>query len=312
MRVRFATNDPTPWPPELPAGENPPAGAVVDYYLPTEANNIKLEFLDAQQNVLRTYSTSDAVRSPDPANDPAGYDRLCQQTPNAPDCGLPLYWPAPPQVLKTAIGMHRFTWDMHYNVVPGTGGGGRGGDGANGAVPHRTYPGIHSPWIAPGLYTVRLTVDGKSQTQPIKIVMDPRVKITPEVEQIFTMTKQAETAAINAAKARADAISLEEKLKAGTGSESAKVKLKKLDQLAPEKAAEQTAAAGPPAFGPGPDLLSAPSTLTNIGGQLITAIMSMQASEMPPTAAELDACKKQYAKYTALMTQWSALKTSAK
>ena len=37
IRIRFGTNDPTPWPPELPAGENPPPGAIVDYYLPSAA-----------------------------------------------------------------------------------------------------------------------------------------------------------------------------------------------------------------------------------------------------------------------------------
>ena len=118
IRIRFGTNDPTPWPPELPAGENPPPGAIVDYYLPSDAGEVKLEFLDAQGKVVRTYSSTDPVRKPDPATDPVAYNKLCQQTPNAPDCGLPLYWPAPPQVLKTSAGMHRFTWDMHYDPAP--------------------------------------------------------------------------------------------------------------------------------------------------------------------------------------------------
>jgi hypothetical protein len=122
IRIRFGTNDPTPWPPELPAGENPPPGAIVDYYLPSGASEVKLEFLDKSGAVLRTYSSKDAVRSPDPATDPVAYNKLCQQTPNAPDCGLPLYWPAPPQVLKASAGMHRFTWDMHYDPLPGGGG----------------------------------------------------------------------------------------------------------------------------------------------------------------------------------------------
>ena len=65
---------------------------------------------------------------------------------------VPLYWPAPPNTLKTSAGMHRFAWDMHDDPIPGMTGGGRGGGGgANGAVPHRTYPGINSPWVAPGL-----------------------------------------------------------------------------------------------------------------------------------------------------------------
>src|SRR5439155_372612 len=48
VRVRFATNDPTPWPPELPAGENPPPGAAIDYYLPRAAGGVKLEILNLQ------------------------------------------------------------------------------------------------------------------------------------------------------------------------------------------------------------------------------------------------------------------------
>ena len=162
IRVRFATNDPTPWPPEVPAGENPPPGALIDYYLPSAAGEVKLEILNPAGKVIRTYSSKDPVRSPDPATDPAAYNKICQETPTAPDCALPLYWPAPQQVLKTSPGMHRFSWDMHYDPLPGAGGGGgRGGGGGNGAVPHRTYSGVNSPWAPPGAYSVRLTADGR-------------------------------------------------------------------------------------------------------------------------------------------------------
>ena len=51
IRIRFNTNDPTPWPPELPAGENPPEGAIVDYYLPADANEVKVEFLNGKGRV---------------------------------------------------------------------------------------------------------------------------------------------------------------------------------------------------------------------------------------------------------------------
>ena len=47
---------------------------------------------------------------------------------------------------------------------------------------------MNSPWVAPGVYTVRLTANGQTLTQPITIKMDPRVKITPGVQQIFTLT----------------------------------------------------------------------------------------------------------------------------
>src|SRR6202035_729294 len=80
---------------------------------------------------------------------------------------------------------------MHHDPIPGAGGGG-GGGGANGAVPHRTYAGVNSPWVAPGTYTVRLTANGQTLTQPIVIKMDPPVKITPDGQPIFTLTPKME------------------------------------------------------------------------------------------------------------------------
>jgi hypothetical protein len=308
IRIRFGTNDPTPWPPELPAGENPPAGAIVDYYLPTEAGDVKLEFLDKQGHVLRTYSSKDAVRSPDPATDPAAYDKLCQATPNASDCGLPLYWPAAPQVLKTSAGMHRFTWDMHYDVTPGAGGGGRGGGGGGVAVPHRTYTGVNSPWVAPGDYVVRLTANGQTATMPIAVKMDPRVKITPEVQQIFTLTTQMENSARTALAAYQEARGMMEKAKSNPAL------LKKLEEIAPPQAPAGGGGGrggGGGGFGAPEETATAP-TLANIAGQLVGAAMPMQGAEMAPPAAQLEACQKQQAAYTSLMARWTAIKASAR
>jgi photosystem II stability/assembly factor-like uncharacterized protein len=305
VRIRFGTNDPTPWPPEVPAGENPPAGAIVDYYLPSAAaGEVKVEFLDAEGKAIRTYSSNDHVRMPHPATDPAAYDKLCQQTPNAPDCALPLYWPAPPQVLKTSAGMHRFTWDLHYDPLPGGGGGG-GGGGAVGAVPHRTYPPINAPWAAPGVYTVLLTANGRSQTQPITVKMDPRVKITPEVQQIFTLTTRLESEARNAAAAQKEARSLIEIVKVRPASAANEALIKKLEELAP---AENPAGAGERG-GRAAAPVSGPATLSNIAAQLMAAVMAMQGSEMAPTGAQLEACRTQEAAYNSLMSRWSAIKT---
>ena len=40
---------------------------------------------------------------------------------------------------------------------------------------------------------------------------------------------------------------------------------------------------------------------------MVGAVMSMQSAEMPPTAAQLQACTQQSAAYTALMAKWTAL-----
>ena len=308
IRIRFGTNDPTPWPPELPAGENPPPGAIVDYYLPSAAGDVKLEFLNGQGKVIRTYSSSDKVMSPDPATDPAAYNKICQTNPAAPDCSLPLYWPAPQQILHNTAGMHRFWWDMHYDPIPGAGGGGRGGGGA--AVPHRTYPAVNSPWVAPGTYSVRLTANGQTLTQPIVIKMDPRVKITPEVQQIFTWTTKMEDNARNAAIAYKEAREMLDKLKARPQSAANDALIKRVEDLAPAEAANGGGRGGRGGGGFGAAEPPAPANLSNIAAQMVTAVQGMQAAEMPPTAAQLQACTREEAAYTALMAKWTALKST--
>jgi photosystem II stability/assembly factor-like uncharacterized protein len=299
IRIRFGTNDPTPWPPEMLAGENPPNGAMVDYYLPADTSEVKMEFLDATGKVVRTYSSTNPVMTPHPALDPVAYNKVCQARPTAPDCNLPLYWPAPPDVLKTSAGMHRFSWDMHYDPIPGTSGG-RGGGGAQGAVPHRTYAGVDSPWVAPGTYTVRLTVNGKSMTQPMVIKMDPRVKITPEVQQIFTLTTQAERNARAAEAAYKEARAMLEKTK----NEALR---KQIEEIAPEKPAESEGGRGGGGRGGQQGPPPAP-TLENIGGLMVGAVMPMQGSEMPPTAMQLQASAREQAAYASVMAKWSAIK----
>jgi photosystem II stability/assembly factor-like uncharacterized protein len=311
IRIRFGTNDPTPWPPELQAGENPPPGAIIDYYLPSSASGVKLEFLNAKGDVLRTYSSTDKVMNPDPALDPEAYNKICQQTPTAADCALPLYWPAPQQILKASAGMHRFDWDMHYDPIPGAGGGGRGGGGGGAAVPHRTYAGVNSPWVAPGTYTVRLTVDGKSVTQPITVKMDPRVKITPEVQQIFMLTTRMEDNARVSAAAYKQAREMLEKLKARPPSSSNDALIKKLEALAPAEAAPTGGGGGRGGRGGGGGgEPAAPPSLATIGAQMVASVQGMQAAEMPPTAAELQSAAKEEAAYTALMAKWNALKVA--
>jgi hypothetical protein len=295
----------------LPAGENPPPGAIVDYYLASQASGeVTLEFLNSEGKVVRRYSTADPVRSPDPATDPATYNKLCQLTPNAPDCGLPLYWPAPQQQLKTSAGMHRFTWDLHYDALAFGGGGGRGGGGGVAAVPHRTYPNPNSPWVAPGVYTVRLTANGMSRTQPIVVKMDPRVKITPEVQQIFTLTTRLENDAGNIASAETEALALIDKIKARPESAVNDAIVKELVSLTfTEPAATESAAGRGGRGGRGPAAnANGEQNLRAVGAQLIAAAMGMQGSEMPPTAAQLEACRAAETAYTNLLQKLSALK----
>jgi hypothetical protein len=146
--------------------------------------------------------------------------------------------------------------------------------------------------------------------------MDPRVKITPEVQQIFTLTTQLETYARNASAAQKEARALFEKLKASAASDA---RITEIERIAPAEAATAggggRGAGGRGGRGGARGAIDAsgdtpaPTTLANVGPQLVAAAMAMQGSEMPPTAAELEACRKQEAAYTALMAKWAALKT---
>jgi hypothetical protein len=135
------------------------------------------------------------------------------------------------------------------------------------------------------------------------------VKVTPEVQQIFTLTARFENDAQDALTARKDALALVDKLKARPQSASTDALIAKLSELA--GGAAPVAAGGRGGRGGAAAAATSAPTLNGIGAQMVASLMSMQASEMPPTAAELEACATQEAAYNALMQKWSALKTAA-
>ncbi len=168
-RVRWDTNTDTPLPPDEPAGQNPPDGAIFNYYLKSAAGGpVTLEILDSAGAVVRRYSSADAVPAPDP------------------ELPIPAYWLRPPQMLSSAAGLHRFVWDTHYPPVPGM-----KPEYPIAAVPWNTAPAPTSPWIMPGKYSVVLTVDAQRYTQPLTVEMDPRVKASiADLQKQFELSKQ--------------------------------------------------------------------------------------------------------------------------
>ncbi len=302
VRVRPGMNDATEWPPEVPHGENPPAGGLIDYYLAADvAGPVTLDILDARGTVVRSLSSNDPVLTPDPALDPLGYDKICQKDPGAPNCRIPLYWPAPQMVLSTKKGMHRFSWDLHFEPI---GEEPRAGGGARGAVPGRTYPSVESPWAPPGEYTVRLTAGGKPYTQPLSLRLDPRVK-TPaaDLERAATLSREMYDAALAANAAYEEARALVAKLEAA-GTQGAPLKAE-VEALAP-----RPRPAGPGRFfgGGGP---AGPPTLNGVSQSLMSAAMSMQEAEAAPTARQVAACDAARAQLQDVMGRWKAVQARA-
>jgi photosystem II stability/assembly factor-like uncharacterized protein len=157
LRWRWNRHPDTPFPPEVSGGANPPDGAIIDYYLAANAQApVTLEILDSSGELVRRYSSTDKPRS---------MEKLAAQHP------IPMYWVRPTQILSAEEGMHRFVWDLHgppplalnYEFPIS-------------AIIHNTplYP--LGARALPGSYTVKLTVDGKSYSQPLTLKMDPRIQ----------------------------------------------------------------------------------------------------------------------------------------
>jgi len=152
-RYRWNQNTDTPLPPDEPAGQNPPEGAIIHYYLRTDASQpVTIEIHDAAGALVRRYSSADPIQAPIEGR-------------NIPD-----YWIRPPQRLSTSAGLHRFTWDLRC-PPPAVG----EFEYPIAAVVVNTTPEPRGPWVLPGVYTVRLTVAGKSYSAPLTVKMDPRV-----------------------------------------------------------------------------------------------------------------------------------------
>jgi len=309
LRVRFGTNDPTPWPPEVLAGQNPPPGGIIDYYLAHDASGpVKLEILDQSGKLVRSYASTDPVLDPDPGVDPEAYDKVCQRDPRAADCSVPLYWAAPQMSISTQAGMHRFSWDLHFNAVGEI--EGPSGEGGAGVVPHRTYPSVNAPWAPPGQYTVRLTVGGKTYTQPLTLKLDPRVKTSPAgLAQLASLSREMYDGAqaANTAYTQARVLSAALGKLQGTDVDAFR---KEVDALAPAAPAGGRGRGFGFGFGRGGRGGSAPATLQTLSNTLLGAAMAMQGADVAPTAVEITACNQARAESHDVMARWNTLKTS--
>lgn len=307
VRVRGATNDPTPWPPELPAGENPLAGATIDYYIGAPVTGpLTLEIVNATGRIVRRYSSTDRILDPDPARDPDAYNLVCQKDQKAPDCNLPLYWAAPSLALSARPGMHRATWDLRYDPIEDERDDLGEDESGNGAVPHRTMPAMDAPWAPPGSYTVRLSAGGKTLEQPLVLRMDPRVKTPPAgLAQLSALSKEMYENAVNVRLAYVLARALDTRL-ASASDARARAFREELDSLAPD---EHEAEIRAPRKRGRTDA-DEKETLKSVGDDLMRAAMAMQGADITPTANQVAACARARAKYHDVIARWTALAQS--
>jgi photosystem II stability/assembly factor-like uncharacterized protein len=274
-RVRWDTNSDTPLPPGKPAGQNPPDGAIFNYYLKSgAAGPVMLEILDSAGTVVRRYSSADPVSPPDP------------------ELPIPAYWLRPPQTLSSAAGLHRFVWDMHYARVPGM-----KPEYPIAAVPWNTAPAPTSPWVMPGKYSVVLTVDGQRYTQPLTIEMDPRVKTSiADLQKQFELSKLICDDLLALQPVVEKAASALTKLRAArasaTGPEAAKIDAA-IQELESLQGAEGRRRRGPHT-----------DTLSGVHTSLMEMLSVLQDVDAAPTTQAAQAVPRLHQSVTSLVQQW--------
>ena len=154
INVQQGGDNGTPLQKDEPQATNPPNGAVIDYYLRTDATGpVTVEILGSNGEVLHTFSTDSGAQGPQPGGRGGGRGGRGGGIPNVSDL-----WRPTPQPFSTKAGMHRLVW----NPVAPLPNGGRGGRGNQGTP-------------LTGTFTARLTVGGKSYTQTFVVRPDPRV-----------------------------------------------------------------------------------------------------------------------------------------
>jgi hypothetical protein len=184
------------------------------------------------------------------------------------------------------------------------------GPSAEEAIPHDTPAVASSPYVLPGDYTARITVDGKSQSEPFKIVMDPRVK-TPMAELItqFTLSKAIYDDALRATTALHEITVLRGQLEAkGTAPappapDSIEAKLTKI-------AGGREGTGGRGGGGGGRGGPGGPANLTMLRLQLARMEHTVQSADLPPTTAQVEAYNAMKKPFNDLLDQWNTIKAT--
>ena len=280
-RVQRDTNTDTPLPPDEPVATNPPDGAILDYFLPANANEVTLEILDGQK-VVRRFSSND---KPDVTQ-----EDLEKQL-------IPLYWIKPWSALSTASGMHRWIWDLHCTAPLAT-----RHEYPISAIPHDTprYP--LGPTVLPGTYTVRFTVDGKAMTASLTVKMDPRVKTSAVgLQKKFEAETQLAALMSNSSRAVLEGNSIRQQLE--------KIQLPANEKEAVEAFQKKLSAllGAPGGFFAPP---SPQVTVSRVNGDASTLYQQVWGPDSQPTVSQTEALAKVETETSEVLKRWAEFKAT--
>jgi photosystem II stability/assembly factor-like uncharacterized protein len=297
-RVRRSTYTDTPIPPDEPLGENPPAGAILDYFLmPPTCDSVTLEILDGQNKLVRRFSSTG---KPD-----VTAEELEKQH-------IPLYWIRMPKIPSADPGMHRWIWDLHYPAPVSV-----RHEFPISAVPGDTPRVPEGPRALPGQYTVRLVADRTclssvyaspprvfESAAPIALKMDPRVKAPPaDLEAMFKLQSRLAAIMTTSSEAILQARSIREQLEKlsaranGPTGEAIKTVDKKIAAILD--------GSGEPA---------APKTteknLKAVNDDIFTLYAAIDRADAAPTPAQEKAASSTEADLAPVLKRWEQLKST--
>jgi photosystem II stability/assembly factor-like uncharacterized protein len=282
-RVRRSTNPDTPIPPDEPAGQNPPDGAILDYFLAQPVSGaVTLEIVDAHGKVVRRFSSTDK-----PEVTQAELEKQL----------IPLYWIRMPKILSASAGMHRWVWDLHYpspaslqHQYPIS------------AVPSDTPRTPQGPIALPGEYTARLAVNGSTFTASLTVKIDPRVNTSPgDLEKQFNLEMRLASELTTSTEAVTQARSVVDQLhKLGNQSGAMAESIKALDQKVGTILRGSTPAV------PG----TSEPTLTRASAAVDALYTSVGQADAAPTTAQINAAVDTERDLSALTKRWEEIKNS--
>ena len=282
LRIQTSLFDGTPLPMGSSIGENPPSGALIDYFLKTESSEpVVLEIYDGAGKLVRRYSSADKLKPVDPKS-----------------LDIPAAWVHPPEPLPASAGMHRFVWDLHWTAPPGSEGRGRFGPTGR--------------WALPGEYTIKLTVAGQTYSQPLTVVIDPRAKVSSQdLQAQSAAAQQVDEMLGQLAPARERGNHLHQQLqqirKSAASNQSV---IASVDTLERKLTVLLGAASrGPGGGGPGmasDDFIS----LEYVGRNLSTLASSINGAPAAPTATDLEGVQNTRRILDSDLSNWNQIKTS--
>jgi photosystem II stability/assembly factor-like uncharacterized protein len=280
-RVRYSMYTDTPVPPDESMAENPPDGAIIDYYLAKDqAGPVIMEIENAAGRVVRRFSSDDKFDAPKDVGN------------------WPWYWFRPLSPLGTKAGLQRYVWDLHFAPPPVS-----NFSLPISATPRNTLKEPEGPWAQPGEYTVKLTAGGNVYKKPLTVRMDPRVR-TPAAE--IARQYALSVALYDAVRTNAQAMAQVKELRAQLKDRRAKTTgalQADIDSL-DVKAAGFGGQSGGGFLGGGG---GGADSFGALQAQLLSVLGVLQSADIPPTAQAVAAAADRQKALQALRGKWDVV-----